>query len=314
MRPPATSQNPLRTPLNQIFGSEGNVRILRVLAFATEPMGRTRVARRAELNPSGVRRALDQLAELGLVEAIGSGRNLSVRLRERHPLAGEIRYLFGSEKGLFDRIVRAAREAFAQRDFPATAVWIENPESQVPGTVHIGVLGSPDVVDEAATDVRTHFEEVGRELATHFVIHPYTDADLVALGDGEGERLRDLTLLHGWLPQEWHVSSGGPVRSHHYLEERARMLSTRIAELLPNDPSIVDRTATWLDGRLQVADGREREDLKEWRRILGELSIQQIQAFLREKSERADRLRQSLPFVEVLTPAERREILQSAAP
>lgn len=313
MRPPATSQDPLRTPLNQIFGSEGNVRILRVLAFATEPMGRTRVARRAELNPSGVRRTLDQLAELGLVEAIGSGRNLSVRLRERHPLAGEIRYLFESEKELFDRIVGAARQAFARRAFPANAVWIENPEARPPGTVHIGVLGSPDVVDEAVTEVRTHFDEVGRELATHFVVHSYTNADLVGLGNEEEERLQDLTLLHGWLPQEWHVSSGGPVRSHQYLEERARRLSTRIAELLPNDPSILDRTVSWIDQRMQVARDSEQEDLKEWRRLLEELSIQQIQAFLREESERADRLRQSLPFVEVLTPAERKELFHSAA-
>jgi DNA-binding IclR family transcriptional regulator len=93
MRPPASKQDPLRTPLNQIFGSEGNVRVLRVLAFATEPIGRTRVARRAELNPSGVRRTLDRLAELGIVEAIGSGRGQSVRLRERYRLAGRIRFL-----------------------------------------------------------------------------------------------------------------------------------------------------------------------------------------------------------------------------
>lgn len=287
--------------------------MLRVLAFSREAIGRTRVARRAELNASGVRRTLDRLAEMGLVEAIGSGRGQSVRLRDRHPLAAEIRTLFAAERSVFDRIVEAAREAFDRREFPATAVWIESPEARSPGTVHLGVLGPPNSVGDAADEVRRHFREVEGDLATHFVVHAYTEADRGAIGEEEVRRLRDLTLLYGWLPQEWNVSSGGPVRAHRYLDERARRLAVEIARLLPDDPSIIDRALEWLDERLAAAEGRSQRDLREWRRILEELSIQQVQALLREESERADRLRQSLPFVEVLTPAERREIFESMA-
>lgn len=312
MRPPAEKQDPLRTPLNQAFGAEGNIRVLRVLAFAQEPIGRTTVARRAELNASGVRRTLDRLSELGLVEAIGSGRNQSVRLRDRHPLASAIRSLFKAEHRAFQRFVAAIRKAFDRDEFPARAVWIENPEARTPGTVHIGVLSEPEGVDEARNTVQDHLEEVEQDLATHFVVHAYTDADRFAIGDEEAERLRGLTLLYGWLPHEWRESAGGPVRSHRHLDERARRLAAEISKRLPNDPSLIGRSKSWIDDRLKVAGRREAPVLKEWRRILDDLSLQQVQALLREESERADRLRQSLPFAEVLTPAERQHLLENA--
>lgn len=313
MRPPVEQQDPLRTPLNKVFRSEGNVRVLRVLAFAEEPIGRTRVARRAALNPSGVRRTLDQLADLGLVEAIGSGRNLSVRLRDNHPLARPIRSLFREENRVFRQFVDAAREAFERPDFPARAVWVENPEARTAGTVHVGVLGSPGRVQEARESVQQTLEDIERELSTHFVVHAYTNADRVALTEDETQRLDDVTLLYGWLPQEWKASAGGPVHSHRQLDVRARRLAEEIAELLPNDPSIIDRATDWIHDRLEMTDEREAQDLREWQRILKELSLQQIQAFLREESERADRLRQSLPFTEVLTPEERKELLDPSS-
>lgn len=313
MRPPAEPQDPLRTPLNHALGSEGRVRVLRVLAFAQEPIGRTTVARRAELDPSGVRRTLDQLSEMGLVEAIGSGRNQSVRLRDRHPLSSAIRSLYEEERKAFQRFVSAARKAFEQGDFPGRAVWLETPDARSPGTVHVGVLGAPDRVDRARDIVRTQLEEVEQELATHFVVHAYTGADRRATGE-EAERLRDLTLLYGWLSREWHASAGGPVESHRTLDERARRLAGAIAEELPRDPSIIDRTLRWIEQRSEEAGAREAENLEEWRRILEDLSIQQVQALLREDSERANRLRQSLPFVEVLTPAERERLLTESSP
>lgn len=312
MRPPAEKQDPLRTPLNDVFRSQGNVRVLRVLAFADEPIGRTTVARRARLNPSGVRRTLDQLADLGLVEGLGSGRNLSVRIRERHPLAQPIRTLFREERRVFEAFRSAAERAFHRSDFAATAVWIENPEARSPGTVHLGVLAPPDRVDEARDVVRNHLEEIGQELAIHFVVHGYSDADRAALTDQESERLRQLTLLYGWLPREWRDATGGPVRSHRHLDERGRRLAEAVADQLPRDPSIIDRTLEWIDERLENADGRAAHDLQEWRQVLSDLSIQQIQSLLREESDRADRLRQSLPFVEVLAPEERTRLLEEA--
>ncbi|MDX1579777.1 MAG: helix-turn-helix domain-containing protein [Gemmatimonadota bacterium] len=310
MRPPAEKQNPLRTPLNEVFRSEGNVRVLRVLASTDEPIGRTRVARRAELNPSGVRRTLDRLGELGIVEGFGSGRNRSVRLRDRHPLASAIRSLFAAERDVYELFVDVARTAFRRQDISARAIWLENPDDRSPGLIPIGILASPEAVDEAREAVLSELEEIEEELAVHFVAHTYTAADRLALDGEEAEQLREVILLHGWLPQEWTSSAGGPIESHRQLDARARGLAEGIAALLPNDPSIVDRAREWIDRRLEEAGSGESRNLREWRRMLEKLSLQQIQAFLREESERADRLRQSMPFVEVLTPTERKRLLE----
>lgn len=312
LRPPKRQQDPLRTPLNEILGSEGAVRVLRVLAEARQPMGRTRVARRALLNASGVRRTLDGLAEAGIVEIIGSGRNRSVRLRQRHPLAGPLRSLFQAEQKSFERIVDAAREALAEEELPVTAVWIESPSVRSPGIVDIGVLAVPSVLETAVASVDRYFQMLEEEQALHFVVHGYTDADRSAPGD-QRERLERITLLYGWVPFEWRAEEGGPIATHRQADQVALRVAEAISEMLPTDPSLVDRALEWIDGRLATASEREAHELREWRRILSRLSVPQIQAFLTEESEHADRARQSLPFVGALSRTERAELLKDAS-
>ncbi len=300
MRPPTQRQDPVRSPLNEILGSEGNVRILRVLTGTDEAIGRTRIAQLAQLNPAGVRRSLDRLAVLGLVEITGSGRNLVVRLRDRHPLVEALRALFQCERRIFDEIRQMARSIAADPSFPAWAVWVEDPDAPSPGTLDIGVLGSANGIDDAVRSVEDRYHELEPSLAVHFVVHGYTDADLPAGNREQTERLERVTLLAGWIPLSWRRESGGPILSHRDLDERALDLGGRIADLLPNDRSILERALKWIEERLRSTAYPQLSELDEWRRILKELSVRQIQALLREESERATRLRQSFPFFEVL--------------
>jgi len=310
MRPPVIKQDPLRTPLNEILGSEGDVRILRVLSSSSESIGRTAVARRAQLNPSGVRRSLDRLAKFGIVEIISSGRNMAVRLRDKHPLAEPLRSLFHAEQAAFDSIVGFARNAFSQQSLIADAIWLENPSSRSPGTVDVGVLASSESIDEAVRIIEEHFKSLEKGLAINFVVHGYTEADLLIEAVEQAARLENITLLAGWIPFLWRTEGGGPIQSHRDVDRQARAFAKKIAGYLTNDPSIIERALRWIDERLESADDRLVHALDEWRRILTELSIRQIQSLLREDSERADRLRQSLPFIEVLTEPERRELLR----
>ncbi|HEU0301401.1 MAG TPA: helix-turn-helix domain-containing protein, partial [Longimicrobium sp.] len=87
------------------------MRVLRVLASAREPFSRAEAARRAQLDPSGVRRALDLLVAEGIVEQVGAGPRALVRLREAHPLAGALRDLFVAERSRADDLARAIRDA-----------------------------------------------------------------------------------------------------------------------------------------------------------------------------------------------------------
>ncbi|MFQ5743510.1 MAG: hypothetical protein ACE5HV_07965 [Acidobacteriota bacterium] len=283
--------------------------MLRVLANAVEPMGRTRAARRALLNASGARRILDQLAEAGLVEIVGSGRNQAVRLRDRHPLSEPLRLLFRAEREIFERTVESARRAFAQATLAATAIWIESPSARSPGTVDLGVLAHPTALENAMSAVQSHFEAVEEETAMHFVVHGYSDADRVVIGD-QRQRLEEVTLLYGWIHPRWRAEEDGPIVSHRMLDQHARRLAEAIAEALPNDPSLIERTKEWIDRRLESVNAQDAHELGEWRRILSQLSIRQIQALLTEDSERADRLRQSLPFVEALSRSELAQLVR----
>lgn len=301
MRPPAQSQNPVKTPLNDILGSEGNVRVLRILTAGKAAVGRADVARMARLNPSGVRRILDRLADLGLVEIVGSGKNQAVSLRDRHPMAESLRSLFSAETDVYNRIVTTARAVISdQSPFPQ-AVWIENSINSSPGTVDIGVLGSPENIDRLVASIEQQFRTIENRLATHFVVHGYADADLLVNALKQFDRLEDITLLSGWIPIQWRMNGGGPIRTHRDLDKRARMIGEIIADQLPSNYSLIERAIEWIDHRLQPAGDRDYSDLREWRQILTELSVRQIQAFLKEDSERATRLRQSLPFVDAMT-------------
>jgi hypothetical protein len=83
---------------------------------------------------------------------------------------------------------------------------------------------------------------------------------------------------------------------------RARRLAAHIATRIAADPTIIDRAVEWLDP--------SKRALAEWRSVLTSLSSRQVEALLLEESERADRLRQSLPFVDVLTPEDRAAVFR----
>jgi hypothetical protein len=78
-----------------------------------------------------------------------------------------------------------------------------------------------------------------------------------------------------------------------------------IAQRLDRDPSLPRRARSWLVHRLHDASDREVEELNEWVRLLDTASIPRLQYVLRDAGERSTRLRQSNPFVPILTEAER---------
>lgn len=312
MRPTNAKQDPLKAPLNQILASEVNVRILRELSATEHPMGRATVARRARLNASGVRRSLDRLARLGLVEITGSGRNQAVGLRDRHPLAQPLRQLFQAEREIYERLVKAVQAAVMEGDSLAQAVWLESPEERSPGTVDVGVLATPDHIDDAVRSVEAGLQALAPEIVTSFVVHGYTDADLLVADAHTGRRLRDVTLLMGWIPSRWREPGGGPIRSHRDLEARSLEMGRWIADQLTNDPAILSNARHWIDRQLTARPGPGTRDLEEWKQILSDLSIRQIQSLLREDSPRATRLRQSSPFLEAMTAADLRRSMKEA--
>lgn len=101
MRPIAFTQSSRRFPLNQLFGAESHVRILRVLTEPGQPLSATDIAVRAGLTAPGARKALANLVRTGLVERTGSGKQQQYALRRNEPLANEVLQLFDSERRRF---------------------------------------------------------------------------------------------------------------------------------------------------------------------------------------------------------------------
>ena len=118
-----------------------------------------------------------------------------------------------------------------------------------------------------------------------------------------------LYLLDG----RWEVGDVSAGRSHGQVDRRALALAHAIADRPPEDPELIPRAASYLRRRMERASDREKHDLSEWLHILEHKSASQVRRLLLEPGERATRLRQSLPFLEVLTETERNDILRQAS-
>ena len=99
-------------------------------------------------------------------------------------------------------------------------------------------------------------------------------------------------------------------RRHDWIDERSRALAAVIAERVRERPELVGAALEYVRARMEHASPRLRGTLREWERLLIELPLPQLLDFLVEDSERANRLRQSLPFPGVITPEERAEIFR----
>lgn len=319
MRPARTQQSVFLAPLNRLLGTEAGVRVLRVLAQTREPLSRAETARRAELDASGVRRVLRQLGDDGIVEAVGAGAGAPVRLRDAHPLAGPLRALFAAERERVDELANAVREAVAGSAVPVTAAWIRFPgpeeDPAALPVIRVGVLAGVRELDRAARALRKALAEVERRFDAPIEVRGYTRADLRAL-DADGRRALAAAQPLLGAPAAAFLESGAatekrrrPWRSHAELDQRSLALARAIGDRIARDPTLVERAKRYVARRMAESGGEDRAEMEEWAAVLETMPPPRLRAFLADPGERATRLRQSLPFVDVLTPGEREAVL-----
>jgi len=325
VRPPAQRQSALRFPLNELLGTEANVRLLRALAEAGTPLSASELARRTRLHLSGIGKAIAGLTDAEIIEPVGSGSRSPVQLRPGHPLAGALRELFQRERDRFDTLVERLRSAAARIDPLPKAVWIQGAaatgDDRIGDPIVIGMLAAAPSVERVRAAFEAQVESIERELEVTIEVHARTAADLESAPPGDIERLKDVIPLLGPPPMALLSRDDADrrrrvgrsrIRSHHDADARARALASAIADRLKTDPSLVPRARTYLARRLTKASAGEQRELQEWDRILRTMSLARLRRFLVDPGERATRLRQTLPFVGVLT-AEERERLASHA-
>jgi len=218
-------------------------------------------------------------------------------------------------------LLTALREAARTLKPAPTSVWVEGPVlSRVDRSddpLICCVLSNPAVLAELTDRLSERMIPIERDADVTIEVRGMTRSDLLARSKAETASLRDAILLAGIPPESFRPdavrSRARVIRSHEDHDVRARRLALAIALKLKRDPDLLHAAREQLRTRRRAASPSEQRELLEWTRILATMPPSRLQRFLAEPSERATRLRQTLPLLDILSPAERTAVLASTS-
>jgi hypothetical protein len=320
MRPPATPQSAFRFPLNHVLGAAANVRILRVISLSDIPIGAAELARRTSLRLPGVARVCERLEDLGVIEAIGRGmRGRQYRRASRFPLMAALGGLFSAERDRAELIMRDVRDAVPRGHTHVRSAWLEGPVAL--GTdaplepLVVGVLAEPAAVEDVRLSTWQRLLGIQRSHDVTLELKVVTMAELATADKAWMTDLEQARPLFGPLPLDVLTAQKprarketGRARKHGDFDARSLMYAEEIAERIRKDPSLVEEAQRYIERRLPSASPGERLELEEWQGLLTTMSIPRLRRFLVQDTPQARRLRQSSPFVRVLSAEERRPV------
>ena len=318
MRPPKQRQNPLLRPLNEILGTPANVRLIRALTLSTVPLGSGELARRAQLGRTSIYPALEELERHGVVEFVGAGSQGQVQIRDRHPLSRQLRQLFRAEARRFEAFIAALRDLFDQLRIRPLSAWADDRDDngETAATLRLYFIARPEDVEELTDILNSRLAKTEQAYDIHIAVTGLTRSELATRADVPKEVLSDAILIAGVPPaallEAPPQSQRSPaLRSHDEHDARSRRLALAIATKLRRDPGLVGLAADRIKRRLSKASPGEKRELAEWTRLLSTMSAARLRRFLLEDSERAIRLRQTLPTLNLLSPKERDAAIRS---
>ena len=111
MRPIVSEQNPLRYPLNELFGTRAHVRLLRVMAHEVDgPLTASDVAKRAGLTVPGALKALERLLRSGFISRVGGVRKHQYEIRSSDRLMQIVIDLFQVENERYEQLLTTIKK------------------------------------------------------------------------------------------------------------------------------------------------------------------------------------------------------------
>jgi predicted transcriptional regulator len=306
MRPIASEQDPLRYPLNEIFGTQANVRVLRVMAVEVEgPLTTSDIAKRTGLTVPGAQKSLGKLLRTGIISRVGGGRKHQYEIRRSDRLMQVVTALFQSERNRYVRLLSAIKNEIKNLTPPPHAAWIEAIPRDIEEPLKLGLLHETFYLTKCANDLRTGLDGLENDFDLTIEIEGYTKADIPDL------KLDGITILYGVVPNQPTGSTrqrSKKTMTHRQKDGQLKLMSRKMAEIIQQDASIVRRAKDHIDSLLKESQGTAAGDLMEWRNILDTYSIQRLVRFVMSSSERAKRLRQSNPFFAILNTNERSKL------
>lgn len=317
--PPKQKQPGLQKPLNQILGTESNVRILRVLAGTDVPVGAGELAKRAGLGRTSIYPTLEALEKTGILELVGAGRQRQIQFRRKHPFASPIIKLFYAESSHFENIILAMRRVLESIGPAIISAWIEGPsgheEDPVSDSIRLSILSDPRSIPDIGDFLSLSLGKVEEQFDVQVRVKLLTRSELASPNRTVLSKLRDAILVIGIPPTAFVESTSTRSRRNYLAHSDHDMISRRlgvaVAAKLRHDPGLISVALRHLSKRAKIASPQERRELNEWKRRLITMSPSRLQRFLVEPGEDAERLRQSLPSLDLLTPAERQAAVES---
>jgi DNA-binding MarR family transcriptional regulator len=290
----------LDAPLDELLGQVSHVRILRVLSASEHPLPPGELARTTRLNLSGVLRAIDRLAQVGIVRSLGVGGRRLIELSPTHSFAPVLRALFDAERQRRHTLVVSLRDLMRSATPAPRAAWIEGPhasgEDSAHDTLRLGVLTTVRERHALAQQLTTPLRDLERQFDLTIDLLVRTRADVETMSPEQQDAVREGTLLFGVLPLAPVTDATPAATTHADLDVRSRAQAERVAKAITRDPRLITGAQRWVQQRLQAASAAEAHELREWEHILT-MPPHRIAAFLRDPGERATRLRQTTPFV-----------------
>lgn len=318
MRPPKERQDRILKPLNEILGSEAKVRLLRVLALQNASLAAGELAKRAMLGRTSIYPALRQLERSGVIEFIGTGGSKLLQMRESHPLSKTLRELFQAEARRFDALTVDMRGLLSSIPQIPISAWMDDRSHNVksPDTIDLYLVAQPEGLISLMDYLNDHLADIERKYDIHIEVHGITRSELESLQTTLSVNLDNVVLLCGvppaaLLPRTRTAAPGSAFVSHNEHDALSRRFAVAIATKIRRDPGLIAIAEDRVKSRAREVDPRERRELMEWSRILSTMSPSRLARFLLEDTERAVRLRQTLPAMSLLTPAERDAIVRS---
>lgn len=181
MKPSA--QSFVRFPLDAVFDSPANVRVLRMLARHGGVLSASTLADLAKLTKPSVLSALRQLIEAGTVEALGTDRQRLYRFNETGSLGLALNALFAAENQAYREVIEVVRAS--AEDAGAEAAWLYGSTARGedrPGSdIDVAIICTTDRAFDIATVMRDKLSHAWRHLSFN--------ASVVGIGATEVERL-----------------------------------------------------------------------------------------------------------------------------
>ncbi len=205
MPAPSQAQSHVRHPLTAIFGSAGNVRVLRALVADRSPQSAPHLARSAGLSPQGVRLILETLARQQVVKVHGTGRAQLYVLNESHPFASALVTLFEEEQQRWERLLSTIRETLGKRGTAVRAAWLYGSVARAEDTARSDLdiallVASSKVADQVREDLMPLEDEQQLRIS----LTALTPEELAALPDDDrwwSDVVRDARILKGSAPE-----------------------------------------------------------------------------------------------------------------